>query len=108
MLHVGQPRKKFLQIVPEAKGVRKVSHCQHFLLSCFIMKIHQGSQAGRCLDVVVLARCSILWELARSNRQVSNPSLTARSSSIFTDDGCQLVRPRGVRSRIASSRLQIA
>jgi len=40
--------------------------------------------------------------------QSSNPSLSARSSSIFTDEGCQLVRPRGVRSRIACSRVQIA
>ena len=38
----------------------------------------------------------------------SSPSLSARSNSILTDDGCQLVRPRGVRSRIASSRVQIA
>jgi hypothetical protein len=38
----------------------------------------------------------------------SKPSRSARSSNIFTDDGCQLVRPRGVRSRIASSLLQIA
>ena len=38
----------------------------------------------------------------------SSPSLSARSSSIFTDDGCHLVRPRGVRSRIASKRVQIA
>jgi hypothetical protein len=40
--------------------------------------------------------------------QPSKPSLSARSSSIFTEEGCQLVRPRGVRSRIASSRVQIA
>jgi hypothetical protein len=38
----------------------------------------------------------------------SSPSLSARSSSIFTEEGCQLVRPRGVRSRIASNRVQIA
>jgi len=38
----------------------------------------------------------------------SSPSLSARSRSIFTEDGCHLVRPRGVRSRIASSRVQIA
>jgi len=35
-----------------------------------------------------------------------NPSLLVRSSSIFTDDGCQIVRPRGVLSHIAFSRLQ--
>jgi hypothetical protein len=40
--------------------------------------------------------------------QPSKPSLSARSSSIFTEEGCQRVRPRGVRSRIASSRVQIA
>jgi hypothetical protein len=40
--------------------------------------------------------------------QSSKPSRSARSSNIFTDDGCQLVRPRGVRSRMDSSLLQIA
>ena len=38
----------------------------------------------------------------------SNPSRSARSNSILTEDGCQLVRPRGVRSRIDSNRSQIA
>ena len=48
-------------------------------------------------------------ELGAKDRYfVSNPSLSARSSSIFTDDGYQIVRPQGVRSRIASSRVQIA
>ena len=36
------------------------------------------------------------------------PRLSARSNSILTDEGCHLVRPRGVRSRIDSSRSQIA
>ena len=38
----------------------------------------------------------------------SKPNFSARSSSILTDDGCQLARPRGVRSRMDSSRVQIA
>ena len=33
----------------------------------------------------------------------SSPSLSARSSNILTEEGCQLVRPRGVRSRKAAS-----
>ena len=40
--------------------------------------------------------------------QSGNPTLPARFRSILTDDGCQLVRLRGVRSRMASSRVQIA
>ena len=47
-------------------------------------------------------------QIERVQERHSNLSLPARSSSIFTDDGCQLVLPRGVRSRIASSRSQIA
>lgn len=38
--------------------------------------------------------------------QSGNPSLSARFSCIVTDDGCQLVRRRGGRSRIAPSRVQ--
>jgi hypothetical protein len=37
-----------------------------------------------------------------------SPNLSARSKSIFTEEGCQFVRHRGVRSRIVSSRTQIA
>lgn len=51
---------------------------------------------------------SLLRMSALSNRHGNSPSLSARSSSIFTEDGCQLVRPRGVRSRMASRRVQIA
>ncbi len=40
--------------------------------------------------------------------QSGNPTFPARFRSILTDDGCQLVRQRGVRSRMASSRVQIA
>ena len=40
--------------------------------------------------------------VAAVRRTQSSPSFPARFSSILTDEGCQLVRPRGVGSRIAS------
>jgi len=63
------------------------------------------SEHGACQSLVILPwRGGFAGLFGYSN----SPSLSARSSSIFTDDGCQLVRPRGVRSRIASRRVQIA
>ena len=63
------------------------------------------SELSVCQSLVILP-CR--GGFARYLDYSSKPNLSARSSSIFTDDGCQLVRPRGVRSRISSSRLQIA
>ena len=72
------------------------------------------------IQISCILSCDSLWRYVMMNGRripkfeskrryfVSSPSLSARSSSIFTDEGCQLVRPRGVRSRIASSRVQIA
>ena len=60
------------------------------------------------LDVVVCPLYAFRRARALSTRQGIGPSFSARSSSNFTEEGCQLVLPWGVRSRIALSLLQTA
>ena len=58
------------------------------------------SESGAGLSLVNLFMSCMICGVSGLLKQP--PSLSARSSSIFTDEGCQLVRPRGVRSRIDS------
>ena len=66
--------------------------------------VGQYSQGSALPGVDVICRNQIRSFVRFSQSRLSKPCLRARSTSIFTLEGCHLSRPRGVRSRISSRR----